>query len=124
MITRPNALILDAGGGECHGTSERGSTDGARKSADNGPRKILLPRRPGESKFAPPQAGGSRHRHPPPWQPVAAPRASRGRPRVRRGRLASIGSPPLPLERGYRGLSQPARVGLASADHLQKPEGH
>jgi hypothetical protein len=55
MITRPNALILDAAGGESHGTSERGSTDGARKSADNGPRKILLPRRPGESKFAPPQ---------------------------------------------------------------------
>jgi hypothetical protein len=55
MITKPNAVILDASSGECHGTSGRSSTDGARKSADNGPRKILLPRRSGESKFAPRQ---------------------------------------------------------------------
>jgi hypothetical protein len=55
MIARPDASILDASSGQCHAIARRSSTDVALKSADNGPRKILLPRRPGESKFAPRQ---------------------------------------------------------------------
>jgi hypothetical protein len=55
MIAKPDASILDASSRECRGTTERRSNVVARKSADNGPRKILLPRRPGESKFAPRQ---------------------------------------------------------------------
>ncbi len=55
MITEPDASIVDANCSECHGTAGRRSADVARKAADDGPRKILLPRRPGESKFAPPQ---------------------------------------------------------------------
>jgi hypothetical protein len=66
MIAKPNASIPDASIRECRGVV-------ARKSADNGSRKILLPRRPGEPKFAPRQyyysasrsgvvpSGGSRH---------------------------------------------------------------
>jgi hypothetical protein len=55
MIAKPDASIVDANSPECHATAGRGSTDVARKSADNGPCKVLLPRRPGESRFAPPQ---------------------------------------------------------------------
>jgi hypothetical protein len=55
MSAKPNASILDASSRECHGTPGRRSSVVARKSADNGPRKILLPRRPGEPKFAPRQ---------------------------------------------------------------------
>ena len=55
MIPKPDAPIVDANNPERHGKAERRSTDVARNSADNTPRKILLPRRPGESKFAPPQ---------------------------------------------------------------------
>jgi hypothetical protein len=55
MITKPNASILDAGSRECDGAAGRRRSDVVRKWADNGPRRILLPRRPGESKFAPPQ---------------------------------------------------------------------
>jgi hypothetical protein len=52
MITRRNASALDASSPKCHGTAGRRS---AAKSAKNGPCKIVLPRRPGEPKFAPPQ---------------------------------------------------------------------
>jgi hypothetical protein len=55
MIAKPTASILDANSPECHGTAGRRSTVVARKSAGNGPCKILPPRRPDESKFAPPQ---------------------------------------------------------------------
>jgi hypothetical protein len=48
MIAKPNASIPDASSRECRGAV-------ARKSADNDSRKILLPRRPGEPKFAPRQ---------------------------------------------------------------------
>ena len=55
MITKPNASILEANSPECHGIAGRGITDVAPTSPDNRLRKILLPRRPGESKFAPRQ---------------------------------------------------------------------
>jgi hypothetical protein len=55
MIAKPSASILDVNSLECHGTAGRRSTDVVRKSAENGPCKILLPRRPGEPKFAPTQ---------------------------------------------------------------------
>jgi hypothetical protein len=55
MIAKLNASIVDANSPECRGPAGRRSSDFARESADNGPRKILLPRRPGEPKFAPPQ---------------------------------------------------------------------
>jgi hypothetical protein len=55
MSAKPNPSILDASSREYHGTAARRTSVLARKSADNGPRKILLPRRPGEPKFAPRQ---------------------------------------------------------------------
>jgi hypothetical protein len=55
MIAKPNASIPDASSRECRCTAGRRSSVVAPKSADNGPRKILLPRRPGEPKFAPRQ---------------------------------------------------------------------
>jgi hypothetical protein len=55
MIAKPNPSIPDASSRECRGTAGGRSSVVARKSADNGPRKILLPRRPGEPKFAPRQ---------------------------------------------------------------------
>jgi hypothetical protein len=55
MIATPNAATVDASRPECFGIAGRAGKHVAAKSAENGPRKILLPRRPGESKFAPPQ---------------------------------------------------------------------
>jgi hypothetical protein len=55
MIAKVSASIVDANNPECRDTAGRRSSDVARKSADNGPRKVLLPRRPGEPKFTPRQ---------------------------------------------------------------------
>jgi hypothetical protein len=50
-----NASIPDANSLHCHDSTGPRSTIAIARLADDGPRKILLPRRPGESKFAPPQ---------------------------------------------------------------------
>jgi hypothetical protein len=55
MIAKPNASISDASSREYRGTAGGRSSVVARKSAEYDPRKILLPRRPGEPKFAPRQ---------------------------------------------------------------------
>jgi hypothetical protein len=55
MIAQTEASIPDASSHACHDTAWRRSSDVAVQSAGNGPRKILLPRRPGESRFAPRQ---------------------------------------------------------------------
>jgi hypothetical protein len=82
MITRPNALILDAAGGESHAHQSEAALMAlenrlimalARSCCRDGRvnRSSLHPnittRHPREASC---RAGGSRHRHPPPWQPV------------------------------------------------------
>jgi hypothetical protein len=54
MIATPNARTLDANRADCFDAEER-AIYRAVKSTESGPCRILLPRRPGESKFAPPQ---------------------------------------------------------------------
>jgi hypothetical protein len=55
MIATPNVRTLNANRTDCFGTEKRAIENGAVKSTESGPCRILLPRRPGESKFAPPQ---------------------------------------------------------------------
>jgi hypothetical protein len=56
MITTLDAPIQDASSSKMFGPEQRGNADVAATTAANGHRKmILLPRRPGQSKFAPPQ---------------------------------------------------------------------
>ena len=55
MIAQTEASMPDASSHACHDTAWQTSSDVGPQSAGNGPRKILLPRRPGEPQFAPPQ---------------------------------------------------------------------
>jgi hypothetical protein len=54
MIAKPNAKVSIASSAGCYGSAGRLDTD-TEIAAECGRRKILLPPRPGQSKFAPPQ---------------------------------------------------------------------
>ena len=54
MIATPKATISVANSDECYGTAGRLGTH-AEPSVKFAPCKILLPPRPGQSRFAPPQ---------------------------------------------------------------------